>query len=357
MVDSTLKNYIKTTLKQGYEVKAIRKRLAQSGYSTAEINKAIKEVTGRKIINAKTLIIAAVVIVLLIILVIIALKIITPSPKQISISTTPLVSTVVPGGKLTFVKTLTSPTSRKVTASVKHRVISKKTNKIIVSITETINVGAKSSTQTQISLPIDAPTGEYEVITDLTHADGSKQARFTFIVQATGPKIPSVAQPILITNCPQGCDDYNSCTRDTCVNGICQHTAITPCCGNGKCETGEDIYNCALDCKKGIETTDETTKKAIKKAKTDPSTAAMLCNSLPSVDDADNCFDILAEESGKYEFCESIQNNEIQSDCLLNFALAGDYSVCDKINDPYYLQSCYSLERQAGMEGLISQFS
>ncbi|MBW2968525.1 hypothetical protein KY304_00405 [Candidatus Woesearchaeota archaeon] len=359
MVDSTLKNYIKNTLKQGYKIDAIRTRLKQSGYSSSEINQAVKQAKGRKIISTKTLLIAAILIIFLIILVIISLKLIVPTPKQISISTTPLVSTVTPGGKLVFVTTLTSPINRKITATLKHRLINKKTNKIITTQTETIPIGTKSSTQTQIIIPENSATGECEVITDLTSENNQKQARFTFIIQQTSyPTTPLYEQPTTQTLlCPQGCDDYNACTKDECINGICKHTPITPCCGNRICEQGEDIYNCAIDCKKEIETNTETITKAVKKAKTDPETASMLCNSLPSVDDANECFEILAKESGKNQFCESIQDTELESNCLLNFALKGDYSVCDKINDPYYIQSCYSLQRQSEMQSLAIQFS
>ncbi|MBN1645023.1 hypothetical protein JW851_03220 [Candidatus Woesearchaeota archaeon] len=360
MVDSTLKNYVKTTLKQGYAISAIRTRLIQSGYSKQEINTAIKEATGRKIISTKALLIAAVVIVVLILVVIISLKVITPSAKQIYISTTPLVSTVIPGGKLTFVNTLTSSTSKTVEAELKHQIIYKKTGKTIGTKTEKVSVSKKSSTQTQITLPSETLSGEYETITTLTHKQGSKQASFNFIVeQKTSLPTPSVEEPSAEVSllCPTGCDDYNACTIDNCVSGICEHIEIIPCCGNGICEAGEDAYSCSLDCGTQTETSTETINQAIKKARTDPQTATMLCNSLPSVTDADDCFNTLAEKTSKYEFCESIQEDELQSSCLLNFALAGNYDVCDKIDDPYYLQSCYSLERQASLQGIAVQFS
>jgi hypothetical protein len=360
MVDSTLKNYIKTTLKQGYQVGAIKKRLLQSGYSQSEVDLAVRAVRGKKIISTKTLAITAVVVVLLIILTIVVLKILSTEPKDIYISTTPLVSSVAPGGKLTFVNTLTSSTSREVKAELKHNIIYKKTGKTIGTKTERVSVGKKSSTQTSTNLPADILLGEYEVITVLTHKEGSKQSSFNFVVQE-GPSLeaPSFEEPSADVTplCPTGCDDYNSCTSDRCVSGICENIPIIPCCGNGNCESGEDQYSCSLDCGVQTETTSSVVNDAIKKARTDPNTATMLCNSLPSVTDADNCFDTLAEKTNKHEFCESIQEDQIQSDCLMDFALEGNFAVCDKINDPYYLQSCFSLERQAGLQGMVGTFS
>jgi len=47
------------------------------------------------------------------------------------------------------------------------------------------------------------------------------------------------------------CDDGNSCTTDTCVSGSCNFETISPCCGNGSCEAGEDCDSCGLDCVSG----------------------------------------------------------------------------------------------------------
>ena len=43
------------------------------------------------------------------------------------------------------------------------------------------------------------------------------------------------------------CDDQNACTSDDCVSGSCVNTPITPCCGNGIPESGEDCANCPPD--------------------------------------------------------------------------------------------------------------
>jgi len=51
-------------------------------------------------------------------------------------------------------------------------------------------------------------------------------------------------------SCPD-CDDANTCTSDYCSSETgfaCVHDEITPCCGNGICEDGEDTTNCANEC-------------------------------------------------------------------------------------------------------------
>ena len=51
--------------------------------------------------------------------------------------------------------------------------------------------------------------------------------------------------------CPNSCDDMNSCTQDYCSSGTsyqCEHKPITPCCGNGICESTESFNECSEDC-------------------------------------------------------------------------------------------------------------
>ncbi|MCK5332950.1 MAG: hypothetical protein KAJ24_00415 [Candidatus Aenigmarchaeota archaeon] len=49
------------------------------------------------------------------------------------------------------------------------------------------------------------------------------------------------------SKCPSSCDDKNPCTKDFCseqTNFKCAYDEITPCCGNSKCEQGENSLNC-----------------------------------------------------------------------------------------------------------------
>lgn len=49
----------------------------------------------------------------------------------------------------------------------------------------------------------------------------------------------------------QNCDDNNTCTFDTCDYSInqCKNEPVTyTCCGNGKCDVGENCKACGTDC-------------------------------------------------------------------------------------------------------------
>jgi len=52
--------------------------------------------------------------------------------------------------------------------------------------------------------------------------------------------------------CPASCDDGDPCTNDTCsvsTDFKCVHETLYPCCGNGVCETDENVNNiCPEDC-------------------------------------------------------------------------------------------------------------
>jgi len=55
----------------------------------------------------------------------------------------------------------------------------------------------------------------------------------------------------LFKSCPSSCDDFNECTEDFCFEETdfnCINKPIDNCCGNEKCETGENYENCADDC-------------------------------------------------------------------------------------------------------------
>lgn len=52
--------------------------------------------------------------------------------------------------------------------------------------------------------------------------------------------------------CPGTCDDNNPCTIDRCsleTDFECEHETVSPCCGNGVCDSSEEVNNiCPEDC-------------------------------------------------------------------------------------------------------------
>jgi len=66
-----------------------------------------------------------------------------------------------------------------------------------------------------------------------------------------------VQQPQKECEVKEDCPDRACFTKD-CIDYTCSYSQIVPCCGNGKCETGETYKECAEDCvKSGVLNKDE----------------------------------------------------------------------------------------------------
>jgi len=75
--------------------------------------------------------------------------------------------------------------------------------------------------------------------------------------QVTGAAVTETAAA---TDSCANCDDNNKCTQDVCNEGTnyeCKYKVITPCCGNDKCEEGENSGTCSADCKAFIGISEE----------------------------------------------------------------------------------------------------
>jgi len=75
----------------------------------------------------------------------------------------------------------------------------------------------------------------------------------------------------------------------------------------------------------------------------DLSKAGQLCDSLERSRDRDRCYLLIAKRSKNSRVCSSIRSDSKKDTCYMNFAMDGDYSVCDKISNKYLKKSCESL--------------
>ncbi|MBW3001781.1 hypothetical protein KY338_01305 [Candidatus Woesearchaeota archaeon] len=361
MVQQSLTEYINKLLKAGYTPGAIRSNLINSGYSPAEINQAftyLKKPKRKISLTLKVLIIAAISLTLLILIILGAVWLFTPEPKEISITITPLKTESYPGDTVSFLAELTSNVERIEQVLLSHELIDIKEEKIITAKQDRPEIGRKRSLTIQMNLPSDLKPGTYEIKTIMSYKLGTKQKKFNFnILEASEEeKLPEEYIEEFIEEeepqevmCPKSCDDFNPCTADSCEKGLCVHTPIIPCCGNGICEEGENMVNCAEDCAKTTKTPQEIITQANTVAKTDPEAAAMLCNKLTRQNDINLCFSEVAKTSGKSIICDNIQTQDSKDSCYMEFAIDGDYSVCSKIKNSYLSKSCNSLERSSIM--------
>jgi len=377
MVQQSLTEYVNKLLKSGYDVGTIRTTLINSGYSPTEVNQALSYAkTGPKrqiSLNLKILIIGAISLILLILIILGAVWLLTPEPKEIRIVTSPVKTEAYPGDTISFLVELTSDVERVEPVLLTYELVDLKEEKTVLTKQDRLEIGRKRSLTIPINLPSDINPGTYEIKTILSYKLGTKQTRFNFdVIEAPESEIPQEEyvedfeeefeeeEPEKV-ECPTSCDDFNPCTTDFCEKGLCKHTPILPCCGNGICEEGESVLNCADDCSKTKKTPQEIIQQAKTVAAADPEAAAMLCNKLIRQNDIDLCFSEVAQTSGKSVICENIQTQENKDTCYMEFAIDGDYSVCPKVLNSYLSKSCNSLKRSSIMlaqaEGLAEDFT
>lgn len=367
MAKESLTEYVTKLLRLGYSAGTIRTTLMKAGYSPTEINNAIScaQKPKRQIsLNLKVILIGAIVAALITTAIILAVILIKPEPKTINIRTTQITTQAAPGETASFLIELTSNTDKKEQATLTYQLQQAKTQQTVQTKQETTEIRKQRSITAQIKIPSDISPGQYTIKSTLQYSQGTKQDSTNIqIVQKEKqlPKRPAeeifeeeTAQEI---TCPESCDDFNPCTIDRCEKGLCIHQPIQPCCGNGICEEGETLLNCAEDCAETRQTPQEIITQANTVAKTDPEAAALLCNKLTRQEDKDLCFSEVAQTSGKSIICTNINAQDTQDSCLMEFALEGEYTVCDKIKNSYLSKSCNTLKRSSTILEQAQQLS
>jgi hypothetical protein len=197
-----------------------------------------------------------------------------------------------------------------------------------------------------------------------------------------------------IRQCPIFFDDKDPCTTDKCgkdTNYLVIHEPITPCCGNMVCESTESKDTCMKDCASPVISLNNNSQindtsrieiietetplidqvEAIKElAYSDPKKAESMCAEIVFPYYRDECYYGIAEATNVETYCSQIQEersvdkclaklsklkedsslcatitNDVRRDsCYMRFAMKGDYTVCDKIMDDFYIQTCRQLQ-------------
>ncbi|MBW2986468.1 hypothetical protein KY333_03800 [Candidatus Woesearchaeota archaeon] len=364
MVQQSLTEYINKLLTAGYDVGTIRTTLLNAGYSPAEINQALtylKKPTRKVSLNLKVILIAVSALILVILLILGGVKLFTPEAKTIDFRLSPIQTEIASGGQLSFLTSFTSNTDAKENVQMNYEIINTQTNDLTASKQETITIGERAGLTKQIAIPLSADAGSYELKATMQHKDQKQLQRIRFLIieaETETEKIPETFEEQLIiekVECPESCDDFNPCTTDYCDKGLCRHNPISPCCGNGACESGETTTNCKEDCVKTAKSPMELIEQAKIVSKSDPEAASALCNQLIQSSDMDLCFIEIAYTSGKSVICESITTSGSKDSCYMNFALDGDYSVCSKVMNGYLSKSCNSLARSNAILEQVQQ--
>jgi len=362
MVNGSLNEYVITQLRRGYPPEAIRTSLIQAGYNPQDIDYALRigdqtakrhiEITGKRMAITLGGLLA------LCLLVFAGILIFSPEAKDISMAVRVEKPQVFPGGQLEISVTLTSEQSKDAQVSLDYAISDISTRKTVTTRSERLVVGESSFSTQSIPLPERLAPGEYEAKVFAKFEGITKMQTARFTVQQPAAVAPpeeelepfeEVTTPPGELECPPSCDDLNPATEDSCVRGSCVHTQKEGVCGDGDCGAGENTVICPEDCG-AAKDKEAVMRQALQQAAADPEKAATLCNSLVLPTDKDQCFAAIANASKRSALCTNIQDTRAKDNCLMEFALADDFTVCTQLTNRYLMTSCMSLQRLKGAQ-------
>ena len=417
MVQNSLVKYIQEQIRAGYSSGEIRNYLDRYGYSKSLVNGAFQyaypPTEVKHVLHvSKRLIAVVIAIVCSLVLVVSGIYMLSmPSrpPTLLDVQTDLISTSIDVGDSLRFTAGIFNlGKASRYDVSLRYEVYDVKDN-LITFKEETIAIETRVSSSVSIKLD-GAKPGNYYLRTTAFYGGKTAKATSAFrVVGAGGEVIPSV--PVSQTDtssgigssigsgipsnpegddkrCPSNCDDKNKCTVDSCSESTgyeCRYEKMSPCCGNGACESGEDFNNCISDC--GAPPGEEADifegkpiwerLELIKSvAKTDKTRALGHCNNIEqtgykydcfigvaaasgdeslcnNIEDStykDTCYKEVADEGKNSDVCALIEKDSKRDQCYMDFATSGDYSVCDKLINKYLKQSCDSLKSLSEMD-------
>lgn len=145
------------------------------------------------------------------------------------------------------------------------------------------------------------------------------------------------------------CNDYDICTIDSCVDGLCQYTEKVPCCGNFICEATEDSSSCPQDCKEELfgptPEVQEMIDEIMEIAESNPEQAAARCDSIEDAYASDTCYSELAKKTSNNAFCTLVSDTDRRDKCYMYFVMTFDqFQLCEDIEKRILQNSCYSIK-------------
>jgi len=376
MAAPRLASYVQQQINAGYDMNTIRNYLIRNGYDSREIDTAINFAQGVKpAANIPWIPIIGIVAVLGLIIGVTMIFIggDEEAPAQLlDLETSATASEYDAGDTINFnIELISMGKTKRYDVVLDFELINSIGN-ILNSKRETMALETRASKPSQILIPEDASSGTYTVRTTATYNGEEALSFFTVKVQAeeVQEEEETTSPPIIITpeepidetpielieaNCPLTCDDFDQCTADLCnaaTNYQCVNQDIKPCCGNRQCDVGESYDNCPSDCDfvQQTATTVSTVRDVIDEVTNlagNPGEAQLYCDGIEKASYKDSCFTTLAKETNTNSFCDPIVSESKRDNCYTNFALSGDYTVCDNIGNKYLKQSCVALSQTA----------
>lgn len=333
-----LRDYIKRLFEQGYTEAQVRQSLLEAGYPVKLVEHALH---GPVFSMNRILIVLAGIIV-----VVLGLLFLPSFFKEDTVTIFTDISHVTPDQVSGSVR-LSSTTSKKINLRISvvlvdasGRSVANKQHKVSFQENTVLPVTFKVSTFGAGSYTLRAAT-----MYKKTRLQSEKNVIVPKKKEQEKPAVLVLKTPAKVEDCPGGCDDFNSCTIDRCVDGDCQNTPRSPCCGNGQCEEDESPVGCPRDCVSAKRRTyAQVIEDAEKLAAQSPDQASQECAAVLVVPQADLCFSQVARTAENSKYCNGIQTIANRDDCYAAFAQK-EPEVCEKIYDQYIRNACFSLSQ------------
>jgi len=343
-----LSDYVLQLQRQGYSDGVIRSQLARSGYSSAAINSAF---SGNVFSKNKGLFLFFTSLLMIFVLLLVVYFAFFYSVLEVSLQSRILSSPNLLHDDVLIIEKVITASEDKTSVSVLYELVSS-SGQVVFKKSEKLLISGASKSQSRIILPKDVSVGLYNLRLTVYYLGGSVSENVPFNVVSGTPQDISLVETqdvsTIIANtsvdCKEPCFSVDPCVRSSCISGFCKFDAISPCCGNDKCELGESAV-CGADCAVERPPAEGVFTSAQSIAKSDPSKALLLCNSLIEDSPVDECIVLISKDANSISLCSSVRSDKARDDCYMRFALINNFSGCDKISDRYMANSCVYLSQ------------
>lgn len=354
MVDERLVEYVKDLTKNGYSIQVITDQLSSHGYSADIINQVLRAAQGTHR-YARVLLVILAGVGAVVGLGVVLIMFFSGEDSNIMLTTTPTQASIQTGGTLVFDVVLKNSIDKPTMVNIRHDIL--RDGQVEQQEQDALTVRKEHTQTVRIPLSPSISVGEYMVRTTIMFLDQEKTQQFALSIEQGSTNYQPVALSMPTASldaCSPECNDFNACTTDVCNSGQCTYTEKNTCCGNGRCEAGENVLSCSDDCQEHDErlSVSDIKNNAHSLAGENKQLAAQECARIALDYEHDNCFGELSDETKDPLFCTPIFNSERKDACYLQFALT-DIAVCTNIIDTRLQQTCLQYAQFSQLSGSV----